>query len=118
MKAFLQSFKWAQNGLKTVWIEEKNFRIEVYMASLAMGLGLGLDLSNVEFIIIIFACLFVLMAEIVNTAIEDLCNKIEPRDDFYIGKIKDTMASFVLLGAIGSVATAVIILLPKILEVL
>ncbi|MEI6479125.1 MAG: diacylglycerol kinase [bacterium] len=36
-----------------------------------------------------------------NTAIEDLCNKVEPEHDPAIGKIKDTMAAFVFVSSIG-----------------
>ena len=45
----------------------------------------------------------VLSAEILNTAVEDLCNKIEPNQDNAIGKIKDVVAAFVLVAVIGAI---------------
>ena len=51
----------------------------------------------------------VLAAEIVNTAIEDLCNKVEPNTDSVIGKIKDTMGGFVFIVALGSAIIGVMI---------
>jgi diacylglycerol kinase (ATP) len=50
-----------------------------------------------------------LSAEIINTSIEDLCNKVEPEYDPVIGKIKDTTGAFVLVAALGSVLVGVLV---------
>ena len=59
--------------------------------------------SFIETAFCVIAIIIVLCAEIINTAIEDLCNKVEPNQDPVIGKIKDIMATFVLLSVIGAV---------------
>ncbi len=91
------------NGFRTVWREENNFRIEVIVAVFVLLAVIAFRFSYGESAIVILAIALVLGGEIVNTAMEDLCNKVEPKQDHDIGKIKDTMAAFVLLSAFGSV---------------
>lgn len=117
MNRISQSFKWALNGLKIAWVEEKNFQIDVIGATLALGLAISLDLSAIEFCLIVFACTIILGGEILNTAIEDLCDKVEHREDPIIKKVKDTMAGFVLISSLGSFLIGIIILLPKLLAI-
>jgi len=97
MKKFIQSLKWALHGLHTVWREEPNFRIEVVISFFVLLLGLYFNFLILEWIIIVGCIGAVLSAEIVNTAIEDLCNRVEPHTDPLIGKVKDMMSGFVLL---------------------
>lgn len=91
------SFKWAMNGIRTVWQEEVNFRTESAIALVVLADAVYLGFSKLEWIIIIGCIGAVLSSEILNTAVEDLCNKIEPNTDPIIGKIKDTMGGFVLV---------------------
>lgn len=97
MNKLVISFKWAMNGIHTVWQEEVNFRTESAIAIVVLADAVYLGFSKLEWIIIIGCIGAVLSAEIVNTAVEDLCNKIEPNTDPIIGKIKDTMGGFVLV---------------------
>jgi undecaprenol kinase len=114
MTKLVSSIRVALNGIKTVYREERNFKIELFLGLLSMILGLVLEINLTEMIFIIICVIFVLAAEIVNTAIEDLCDKVEPDQNKIIGKIKDTMAGFVLISSIGSIAIACMIFLPKI----
>ena len=102
LQKWIKSFWWAINGFKTVWHEENNFRIEVIIGVLILLAAAVFKFSYTEFAVIIVAIVIVLTGEIVNTAIEDLCNKVEPKHDAAIGKIKDTMAAFVLLASLGT----------------
>lgn len=97
MNKLVKSFGWAINGIRVVWREEVNFRIEVVFASTVVLFGIRLNFSLVEWIIIAGCISAVLSAEMLNTAVEDLCNKVEPHADPMIKKIKDIMAGFVLL---------------------
>ncbi len=109
MRNVIKSFKWAFNGLKTVWREERNFRIEVVIACIVVGYGFLKGLPVYSWALLCVAITLVLTAEIVNTAIEDICNKIEPKQDSTIGKIKDIMAGFVLLVSICAILLGMII---------
>lgn len=101
MEGILKSFGWAMNGIRTAWREEMNFRIEVVGAFGAVFGGTYLGFAKLEWVIIIECIVAVLAAELLNTAVEDLCNKVEPNTDPVIGKIKDIMGGFVLAVVIG-----------------
>ncbi len=109
MRRLIKSFGWAMNGLSTVWREEVNFRIEALVALAAIVLGAWLKFSSLEWIILSLCIVAVLASEMVNTAIEDLCDRVEPAHDPVIGKIKDIMAGFVLLVSIGALIIGVIL---------
>jgi len=98
----LNSFKYALNGLKTTWREEYNFRIEIFVALLVAFFIVYFNFSFVESALCIVTIIIVLTAEIVNTAIEDLSDMVEPNQNPLIGKVKDTMAGFVLLSSAGA----------------
>lgn len=109
IKAY-RSFLNACNGFKTVWSEEHNFRIEVAAAFLVIVAAIYLQFSVLEMALSIIAVILVLTAEIVNTAIEDICDKISPEFDPIIGKIKDAMAAFVTVTVFGAAILGLLIL--------
>lgn len=109
MNKLIKSFGWAISGVRTVWLEEINFRIEIAVALLVVAGGIYLNFSKIEWAFIIVCISAVLSTEILNTAIEDLCNKVEPNTDSVIGKIKDMMAGFVLVISFASVIVGTII---------
>ncbi len=101
LKKSYRSFFYALNGFKTTWKEEHNFRIETFCGSAVVLFAYFFNFSLLEWSLCILSIIIVLTGEIVNTAIEDLCNKVEPEHDPAIGKIKDTMAAFVFVSSIG-----------------
>jgi len=109
MKKLIKSFGWAMSGIRTVWQEEVNFRIETVVAFLVIVGGIYLQFTKLEWAFIIISICAVLSAEIVNTAVEDLCNKIESNTDPIIGKIKDMMGGVVLLVCVTSVIIGVMV---------
>jgi diacylglycerol kinase len=109
MRRFIKSFSFAANGMRTVLREERNFRIQIFLALAAFVGALYFRFSYTELVIILIAGTFVLAGEIVNTAIEDLCDKVEPHHDPQIGKIKDTMAAYVLLCSFSALVMVVIV---------
>ncbi len=111
MNPVWKSFKDAARGLKTVVREERNFKIEIALAALVVIAIFAADVSYTEAALLIFAVTIVITGEIVNTAIEDLCDKIEPNIDPAIGKIKDMMAAFVLVSSLGALAIGAIVFL-------
>lgn len=102
MDKLIKSFGWAMNGIRTAWNEEVNFRIETIVAILVVAVGFYLNFTKLEWVFIFVCISAVLSAEILNTAVEDLCNKVEPNTDPLVGKIKDMMGGFVLIVAITS----------------
>ncbi len=103
MKKTLKSFNDALRGLKLVIKEERNFKIEIFVSVLVLVFAWCFNFETFEVIPLVVAIFMVLTAEIVNTAIEDLCNFIEPNHSTAVGKVKDIMAGFVLTTVIGAV---------------
>ena len=99
------------NGLRTVWREERNFRIEILAAVVVLISAFVVPFSWIERGLLLAAITIVLTAEIVNTTVEDLCDKVEPEHDAVIGKIKDIMAAYVLVSVCGAIALGVCALL-------
>jgi len=62
--------------------------------------------------------MLVLALELLNTAIEKLCDTISTEIQPEIKIIKDVSAAAVLLSAAGSVVTGIIIFFPKIMQLL
>ena len=109
MNQTIKSFGFAFRGLKNTWKEEPNFRIETVFAIIVLFCMFYFKFSLAEIAFCILVITIVLSAEIINTVIEDICNKIEPNQDPIIGKIKDTASAFVLVSTLGSVIIGLIV---------
>jgi diacylglycerol kinase len=111
IQGIINSFWHALNGIKTVFQEERNFKIEIVAGVLVLFTAFLFKFTYTELLFYVIAIILVLISEILNTAIEDLCDKVEPQHDKVIGKIKDIMAGFTLVSSIGAFAIGVIVFL-------
>lgn len=109
-----KSFVCAIHGLKDCLVNEKNFRIQYVIALLVIGAGIFFSISRTEWMIVLICFAVVLSFEIINSAIEKLCDLVCPEFNLTIKKVKDMSASAVLLSAIISFIIGCIIFLPKI----
>lgn len=117
-KDFFKSFKFAISGMFYTISTQRNLKIQVMFAILAILFGIFLKISILEWAILIFAIMFVLFAEMINTAIEstvDLCTE-EFSEKAKIAK--DVAAGAVLVASINSVAMGVLIFGNKMLEII
>ena len=88
---------------------ERNFQIETAAFFINLFLIFYLKLTTTDAVLIIIISAAVLAAEIFNTAIERICDIIQPEFDKRIGFIKDISAGAVLLLAVASVITGILI---------
>jgi diacylglycerol kinase (ATP) len=88
---------------------ERNFQIELLAFFVNLFLIFYLKLSAIDTILILIASFGVLSAEIFNTAIEKICDIIQPEFDKRIGFIKDISAGAVLLMTAASVVVGVLV---------
>ena len=109
----LLSFKYALLGLKDLMASEPNARIHLGMAALALIMGWWLQLSTLEWALIVLCISMVLAAEAFNTAIEHLTDLVSPDFHPLAGKTKDVAAAAVLLSAAGAALTGLVVLGPK-----
>lgn len=104
-KSFLNAFRGVFIMIKT----ERNFQIELLAFFVNLFLIFYLKLTYIDAALIIMASVAVLSAEIFNTAIEKICDIIQPDFDKRIGFIKDIAAGAVVLIAIASVIIGVLV---------
>lgn len=93
---------------------EASIKVQVFIAILVTAAGFYYEISNLEWILQIFAMALVLGVEGLNTAIEKLCDFVQPEFDKKIGFIKDISAGAVMLVSIAAAIVGLIIYLPKI----
>ena len=115
IKKRLQSFRFAIKGIKNSIINEHNARIHLTALLVIIGLGLFFKLELMEWVAITIVSGIVILTELINTAIENLADIVEPKWNEKIGKIKDYSAGAVLVATIVSVIVGGIIFIPKFL---
>ncbi|MGB3589229.1 MAG: diacylglycerol kinase family protein, partial [Tunicatimonas sp.] len=99
----IKSFRYAISGLRVLFKEEHNARVHLAITFLVIILGVFFGLSVTEWVVIVLTIGFVLVTEILNTAIEDIADFISPQRDVRIKRIKDLGAAAVLLSAVTAV---------------
>jgi diacylglycerol kinase len=115
----IQSFRFAFRGLRTLFRETPNARIELVMALLAVALGFLLHISATEWLAICIVIGMVPACEAMNTAIERLSDYVSQHQKHpIIRKVKDVAAAGVLIAAIAALAVGILIFLPKLVALL
>ena len=109
----LRSFRFAFNGLAYALRTQQNFRIHLVILLGVVIAGWVLQVNKTEWMFIICCAMLVLILELINTALEYLCDIVTTELHPAIKIIKDVSAAAVLLGAMGSVVVGMIIFLPK-----
>ena len=104
----MKKFKDAFNGLK-IGLKHRSIVIQLVMAFCIFTAGWILKFTQAEWLAVIGMCALVISAEIFNTCIEMICDKICPDYDETIGKIKDLSASGVLVCALFALLSALFI---------
>ncbi|MCT2562176.1 diacylglycerol kinase family protein [Chryseobacterium herbae] len=104
-RSFINAFRGIFLMIKT----ERNFQIELAAFFINLFLIFYFKLSAVDTVLILIASLAVLSAEIFNTAIERICDIIQPDFDKRIGFIKDIAAGAVVLMAVASVVVGIFV---------
>ncbi len=115
MRRYFRSFLYALRGLGFAVKSEKNFRLEIVIAVIALAVVLFLPFSALERSLIFLSIALVLTLELANTAFERIMDILKPRVHPYARVIKDMMAGAVLLTTLTAIAIGITIFLPHIL---
>lgn len=111
MKNQFHSFLCAVKGILRIFETEGHMRFHLVAAVYVISFCLKFyDLSASQWSILILTISSVLCFEIVNTAIEKLCDKVCTEYNDLIKFTKDAAAGAVLVSAVGAVATAFVLL--------
>lgn len=106
-------FNDALNGIVATYRSERNLRIHVGVALVAVALGFWLDVSTGEWCWIALCITLVLMTELINTSIEAWVDLTSPNKHPLAKKAKDAAAGAVLITAVFAALVGGIIFLPK-----
>ena len=110
MKSFIKGFNYAFKGIIRVIKEERNMRIHIAFALNVLIFAPFLKVTRVEYALLLLTVALVLGLEAVNSAIENLCDKVTKEKDELIKRAKDMAAGAVLMGCIFSVGIGITVL--------
>ena len=118
-QGFNNTFKNARKGFNLAIKSEINIRVHVGVATIVLFLALLLNFSALEFCILLFAIAFVIVTEMLNTAIEFALDSIyHNKYSKMVGMAKDISAGAVLFATFTSIFIGVILFGSKILSII
>ena len=108
----IKSFAHAFSGIAQLLSQERNARIHVLAASLAVAMGFICGITHVEWCMIVLCIVCVISAEAINTSIERIVNIVSPEYNELAKNAKDIAAAAVLILAMGAGVIGVLIFIP------
>jgi diacylglycerol kinase (ATP) len=103
-KSFLESFNFAFEGIIHVLRNERNLRIHFAIALGVIVAAVAFDVTRMELIALLLAIAFVLIAEMLNSALEAVVDHVTPSVEPFAKIAKDVAAGAVLIATMTSVA--------------
>lgn len=91
------AFLWSMKGLRACWRHEASFRLEALLALVVIPLGTWLGQGPIEKILLVGTPLMVLSAELLNSAIEAVVDRISPEHSEMAERAKDMGSAAVFL---------------------
>ncbi len=102
-QGFGNTFKNARKGFRLVVKSERNLRVHLVVASLVIAMGFVFQFTAIEFCIALIAIANVIVAEMLNTAIEFALDSIyHNKYSKMVGMAKDISAGAVMFATIIS----------------
>ena len=114
--AVLQSFNWAFEGVIHVLRTERNMRIHFGLATAVLILAFSYGVTKLELMALLIAISFVLIAEMVNTAIEATIDLATTSFDPLAKMAKDIAAGAVLIAAVNAIVIGYLVFADRLTE--
>ncbi|MFT3979875.1 MAG: diacylglycerol kinase family protein [Ferruginibacter sp.] len=114
MKRFFLSFTYAAEGFLHSIKKERNFMLHCLAAVAVITAGFAFHINDTEWMILLLNIALVMALEMLNTAIERLCNLTHPQHHPMVKIIKDVSAGAVLIAAVVAFICGCIIFFPRI----
>ncbi|MGG4217411.1 diacylglycerol kinase family protein [Paenibacillus jamilae] len=103
------TFRYAAEGVIYALRTQVNMRIHVVVALLVIVAGLILHISRLDWLFVCMAIAIVMVAELINTAVEAAVDLISPDIHPLAKAAKDTAAGAVLLAAVFAVIIGIFV---------
>lgn len=108
-----RALRWSMKGLAAGWRHEASFRLEAILAIVLVPVGLWLGHGPLEKLALAAPALLVLSAELLNSAIEAVVDKVSPEFHELAGRAKDMGSAAVFLLLLLTVLSWGLILWPR-----
>jgi diacylglycerol kinase (ATP) len=112
--SIIQSFNYAADGVIWVLRSQRNMRIHVAIAAIVLILAFAYDVTKLELVALLLAIAFVLIAEMVNTAVEATTDIATTSFDPLAKLAKDIAAGAVLIASITAIAIGYLVLADRV----
>jgi diacylglycerol kinase (ATP) len=109
LRARLESFGHAFRGIASVVRSQHNAWIHALATWAVIALGFALKIDRGEWLAVSLAIALVWTAEILNTAIETLCDVVSPEHHPGVKEVKDMAAGAVLVSAVAALIVAILV---------
>ena len=98
-RRILKAAVWSMQGLRSAWLHESSFRLEVYLFAVLAPLACWLAQTPVELVLLVGSMLLVLSIELLNSAVEAVIERYGAEFHEMAGRAKDmgSAAVFVLM---------------------
>ena len=107
--SFFKGFRYAFCGIIRCIKNERNMRFHTVAALYVLIFARFFNFSRGEYILILLTVCAVMAAEAVNTAIEELCDRVCSEKDEHIRNAKDAAAGAVLIAAIIAAVIGIVL---------
>jgi diacylglycerol kinase (ATP) len=114
--SIFESFNFAIEGIIHVLRTQRNMRIHFAVAVAVLVAALAFDLSRIELVVLLLSIAFVLIAEMINTAIEAAVDVASTSFDPMAKLAKDIGAGAVLIAAINAIAVGYLVFSGQVAE--
>lgn len=99
----------AFEGLRYAFSNQRSLRIESIIAGIIVVIGFALDISRLEWVIVIISIFFIIGLELVNTAIEAVVDLVSPEYHPVAKVAKDVASAAVLTSGVGGLVAGLVI---------
>ena len=111
--SILESFNFALEGVIHVLRTHRNMRIHFAVAVIVLAVAVAVGVAKLELIALLLAIAFVLIAEMINTAIEGAIDVATTSFDPMAKLAKDIAAGAVLIASVNAVAIGYLVFAGK-----
>lgn len=118
MKAFILRVRFALQGWVSFFRREANGQIQLFIAIMVIVAGFALRVSITEWMILLSCIGVVVSLEMINSAIEKICNHVTPEMHPAIKVIKDVAAGAVLWASIIAAIIGLLIFIPRAIQLM
>ncbi|PXY94026.1 diacylglycerol kinase [Frischella perrara] len=100
LRRIINAGKYSLQGLKSAFLNETAFRQEIYLLIAACIIVMLIDFSIYERILLVGSIGFIMIVELINSAIECVVDRIGPERHELSGRAKDYGSAAVLMSIV------------------